>query len=45
MQKTELSSTVKQCGESLRQVTSVSFVVLKQAAGNFCGCNWESTIL
>jgi hypothetical protein len=38
-------STVKQHDQSLRQVTSVSFVVLKRAAGNFCGCNSESTVL
>ena len=38
-------NTVKQHDKSSRQVTSVSFVVLKQAAGNFCGCNWDSTVM
>jgi len=37
-------NTVKQHDHSLRQVTSVSFVVIKQAAGNFCGYNWDSTV-
>jgi len=32
-------STVKQHDQSLRQVTLSSFVVLKKAADNFCGCN------
>ena len=36
-------STVQQHDQSLRQVTLASFVVLKKAADNFCGCNWEST--
>jgi hypothetical protein len=31
-------NTAKQHDQSLRQVISVSFVVLKQAADNFCGC-------